>query len=107
MRTHTLCALVLILAAALSLPTLAADAKNYGLIDAGFKLSRSTGEGAVFAMQSGQINGSRIGLRISEKISSDLRIYANLENGFDADTGELGSGGVLFNRNSILGVKTA
>ena len=107
MRTHPLCALVLLPAAAVSLPALAADAEIYGLVDAGFKLARSTGEDAAFAMQSGQINGSRIGLRISEKISSHLRIYANLENGFDADTGELGSDGVLFNRNSILGVKTA
>ena len=107
MRTHHLCAAALLLAAAASLPAHAADAEIYGLIDTGFKLSRSSGEDSAFAMQSGQINGSRVGLRISEQISSDLRIYANLENGFDADTGELGSDGVLFNRNSVLGVKTA
>lgn len=107
MRTHPLSALVLLLSAAVSLPAHSADAEIYGLIDTGFKFSRSSGEDATLALQSGQINGSRVGLRISEKISSDLRIYANLENGFDADTGELGSDGVLFNRNSILGVKTA
>lgn len=102
-----LSAIALILIGAASFCAHAADAELYGIIDTGFKLSRSTGEDSTFVMQSGQINGSRFGLRISEKISPDIRVYANLEGGFDADTGDFAAEGVLFNRNSILGVRTA
>ena len=57
-------------------------------------------------MNSGQINGSRFGLRGKEEISSDLKVYFNVEAGFDADTGALGDEDRFFNRNSIVGLET-
>lgn len=84
----------------------AADVEMYGLVDIGGKFARETGSDSTFAMQSGQIAGSRFGLRAEEELSSDLSVYINLENGFDADTGELADDTRLFNRNAVLGLKT-
>ncbi len=83
----------------------AADVEVYGLIDQGLKVTRDKGENT-FEMNSGQIAGSRVGLRIKEDISPDLKVYVNLENGFDADTGAMGDEDRLFNRNSVIGLET-
>ena len=104
-KTHYLLTGAALLVAAASSAT-AADVTMYGLIDIGGKYARSTGSDATFEMNSGQIAGSRYGLRAKEVISSDLTVYINLENGFDADTGELADDVKLFNRNSVLGLQT-
>lgn len=104
-KTHYLLTGAALLVAAASSAT-AADVTMYGLIDIGGKYDRSTGSDATFEMNSGQIAGSRFGLRAKEVISSDLTVYINLENGFDADTGELADDEKLFNRNSVLGLQT-
>lgn len=52
----------------------AADVEVYGLIDQGLKVTRDGGENT-FEMNSGQIAGSRVGLRIKEDISPDLKVY--------------------------------
>ena len=83
----------------------AADVEVYGLIDQGLKVTRDGGENA-FEMNAGQISGSRVGLRIKEDISPDLKVYVNLENGFDADTGAMADEDRLFNRNSVIGLET-
>lgn len=83
----------------------AADVEVYGLIDQGLKVTRDGGENT-FEMNPGQIAGSRVGLRIKEDISPDLKIYVNLENGFDADTGAMADEDRLFNRNSVIGLET-
>lgn len=85
--------------------TQAADVEVYGLIDQGLKVTRDGGE-TTFEMNPGQIAGSRVGLRIKEDISPDLKVYVNLENGFDADTGAMGDEDRLFNRNSVIGLET-
>ena len=90
---------------ALSGTTQAADVEVYGLIDQGLKVTRGGGENT-FEMNPGQIAGSRVGLRIKEEISPDLKVYVNLENGFDADTGAMGDEDRLFNRNSVIGLQT-
>lgn len=83
----------------------AADVSVYGIIDQGVKYTRDGHENS-FEMNSGQINGSRFGLRGKEEISSDLKVYFNVEAGFDADTGALGDEDRFFNRNSIVGLET-
>lgn len=83
----------------------AADVEVYGLIDQGLKVTRDGGENT-FEMNAGQISGSRVGLRIKEDISPDLKVYVNLENGFDADTGAMADEDRLFNRNSVIGLET-
>ncbi len=55
----------------------AADVSVYGIIDQGVKYTRDGHENS-FEMNSGQINGSRFGLRGKEEISSDLKVYFNL-----------------------------
>lgn len=83
----------------------AADVEVYGLIDQGLKVTRDGGE-TTFEMNPGQIAGSRVGLRIKEDISPDLKVYVNLENGFDADSGAMADEDRLFNRNSVIGLET-
>lgn len=83
----------------------AADVEVYGLIDQGLKVTRDGGENT-FEMNPGQIAGSRVGLRIKEDISPDLKVYVILENGFDADTGAMADEDRLFNRNSVIGLET-
>lgn len=85
---------------------LAAEAEIYGLVDVGVKYAHETGSDSTFEMNAGQISGSRFGLRVSETISPDLSVYVNIENGFDSDTGALADEDRLFNRNSVLGLKT-
>ena len=99
------CAVAGALLAACSTGLMAAEAEIYGLIDEGFKVMRSGGENT-FEQNSGQISGSRFGLKVKETISPDLKVYVNLENGFDVDTGELADSDRLFNRNSVLGIET-
>lgn len=96
-------------AAALSVFALgasAADVEVYGLVDLGMKATKASGESSLFEMNSGQISGSRFGLRAKETISPDLKVFFNLENGFDADTGEMADTEKLFNRNAVLGLET-
>lgn len=84
---------------------LGAEAQIYGLIDEGFKVSRSDGENT-FSQASGQISGSRFGINVKETISANLKVYVNLENGFDADSGEFADSDRLFSRNAVLGLDT-
>lgn len=50
-------------------------------------------------------NTSHWGLRTSESLGNGLRVFAQLESGFQIDSGQL-SGAPLFNRNSALAIDT-
>ena len=56
-------------------------------------------------MNSGMNSGSRFGLKGSEDLGNGLTAGFVLENGFSADSGELSTGGKLFDRESQLYVK--
>ena len=96
------CAVAGALLAACSTGLMAAEAEIYGLIDEGFKVMRSGGENT-FEQNAGQISGSRFGLKVKETISPDLKVYVNLENGFDVDTGELADSDRLFSGSPVRG----
>ena len=49
-------------------------------------------------------NGSRWGMRIREDLGGGTAAIANLESGFNADTGASGQGGLLFGRRANVGL---
>jgi predicted porin len=76
----------------------------YGIVDAG--LVRETGgpAGAVTNVSSGVASGSRIGFKGREDLGGGLSAIFQFENGFNADTGAAGQGGLLFGRQAFVGL---
>ncbi|WP_322044006.1 porin [Paraburkholderia sp. J67] len=110
-------ALLAICAAALA-PTCAhaqSSVTLYGIIDEGlsyFSNAATTnasggvsGHSAV-RLLSGVMQQSRWGLRGSEDLGGGFKTIFVLENGFDASTGKLGQGGLLFGKKAFVGMTT-
>lgn len=76
----------------------------YGLLDAAIEYSNQ-GEGALFRMQSGGYNGSRIGFRGTEDLGNGLSALFTVETGFGLDTGNLLQGGRVFGRQAFVGLR--
>lgn len=79
----------------------------YGVVDSGIEYANhQPGNGdSVYRLTSGNIAGSRWGLRGVEDLGSGLRGVFVLESGFDADTGRSGQGGRLFGRMAYVGLQ--
>ncbi|MET3448195.1 porin [Ralstonia sp. 1138] len=82
----------------------------YGVADVGVewvnKVPGADGNGhSRVAMQSGNLSGSRWGLRGVEDLGSGLKGIFNLESGFNLDTGTSAQGGRLFGRNAFVGLQ--
>lgn len=54
---------------------------------------------------SGSVNGSRWGLKGSEDLGGGLNAIFDLQSGFSVDTGASGQGGLLFGRQSVVGLQ--
>lgn len=78
----------------------------YGLIDAGIVRESGAVTGPLTKQTSGISNGSRLGFKGSEDLGAGWSALFLLENGFQGDTGALGQGGLLFGRQSYLGLKS-
>ena len=52
------------------------------------------------------LNGNRWGIRVSEDLGGGMAAIANLESGFNIDTGASGQGGLLFGRRANVGVSS-
>lgn len=78
----------------------------YGAVDLGITNENNGGAaGSVTRMDSGIMNGSRLGFKGTEDLGGGLSAIFQLENGFSADTGVLGQGGLLFGRQAWVGLK--
>jgi len=75
----------------------------YGVVDAGIAYENN-GVASVTRLDSGNLNGSRIGFKGSEDLGGGLAAAFQLENGFAVDTGTLGQGGLLFGRQAWIGL---
>ena len=82
-----------------------ADVTVYGKVDMGAVWQHADGADK-FGMASGQSSGNRFGFKGSEKISDGLTVGFQLEQGFDADTGEFAGATRAFHRESRLYVAT-
>ncbi|MFJ3055967.1 porin [Herbaspirillum sp. NPDC087042] len=81
----------------------------YGIIDASLSYNSKvattgTGNGNRMGVDSGAINGSRIGFKGSEDLGGGLKALFNLENGFTVDNGAAAQGGTLWGRTSTVGL---
>ena len=95
----------------------AAQAQNsvtiYGIVDTGVVYTSKavnaagTGTGSKFGLNSGNVQGSRIGFRGIEDLGGGLSAVFNLETGFRNDTGVLDDSkttNTLFRRKSVVGL---
>ena len=79
----------------------------YGLIDSGVTYTNNQGGHSAWQQTSGNINGSRWGLRGSEDLGGGLAAIFTLENGFNLNNGTLGQNSRLFGRQAFVGLSSA
>lgn len=78
----------------------------YGIVDTSIRyLSSDNAAGQHnFVVTNGAISNSRIGFKGTEDLGGGLKAVFRLENGFNSDTGGMSSPGVLFSRQSYVGL---
>jgi predicted porin len=76
----------------------------YGLIDEGVVYTNNQKGGSNIQTVTGQNNTSRLGFRGVEDLGGGLKAIFTLENGFDPSTGKALQGGLLFGRQSFVGL---
>src|SRR5246127_1591064 len=79
----------------------------YGLIDAGITYTNNQHGQKNFQATSGNINGSRFGLRGAEDLGGGLKAIFVLENGFNVQNGKLGQNSRLFGRQAFVGLSSS
>lgn len=79
----------------------------YGLVDVGIihESKRPGGGGNSLELGSGIQSGSRLGFRGTEDLGGGLSAIFTIENGFQADTGTAGQGGLLWGRQAWVGLQ--
>lgn len=79
----------------------------YGVADIGVEyLTHANANGdSLSRMTSGNVSGSRWGLRGVEDLGSGTKALYTLESGFDLDTGASAQGGRLFGRQAFVGLQ--
>lgn len=91
---------------ALAFPAFADEAMSiYGVIDMALVREAGGKDGALTRLTSGVPMGSRLGFGGSEELGRGVKALFLLENGFQADTGEVGQGGTLFGRQAWVGLQ--
>lgn len=78
----------------------------YGIVDLGLVAERGGVNGALNKISSGAGSVSRFGLRGTEDLGGGLSAIFTLESGVKADTGEQDNAGVLFQRQSWMGLRS-
>ena len=77
----------------------------YGVVDAGVSwIDNGAAAGNTVRMDSGLLNGSRLGFRGTEDLGGGLSANFQIENGFDSTTGAATQGGLLFGRQAWVGL---
>ncbi|KWF87035.1 porin [Burkholderia diffusa] len=79
----------------------------YGLIDEGLDFTNNVGGHHQFVMSSGDVQGSRWGLRGSEDLGGGLKAVFTLESGLNLNNGKLGEEGQMFGRQAYVGLSSA
>jgi predicted porin len=76
----------------------------YGIVDAGLQFVNNSGGHQLWQATSGNVQGSRWGLRGTEDLGGGLKAIFVLENGFNIYSGKLGQGGDEFGRQAYVGL---
>lgn len=77
----------------------------FGLLDVGLVRESGGAAGTVTKVSSGVANGSRLGVKATEALGHGWSALFLLESGLQLDTGAVGQGGVLFGRQSYVGLR--
>jgi len=77
----------------------------FGLLDVGLVRESGGAAGAMTRVSSGVSNGSRLGFKGTEALGGGWSALFMLESGLQLDSGATGQGGVLFGRQSYLGLR--
>lgn len=93
-----------ILSACSSMASAQSSVTMYGMVDMGVVRESGGAAGSVTKLTSGVENGSRIGFRGTEDLGGGNSAIFLLESGFQADTGAMGQGGLLFGRQAYVGL---
>lgn len=76
----------------------------YGVLDNAFAYSSNQGGFHNFYQRQGNLVGSKLGFKGVEDLGGGLQALYTLEAGFNVDDGSAASAGVLFNRQSFVGL---
>ncbi|RFU47037.1 porin [Paraburkholderia sp. DHOC27] len=82
----------------------------YGIVDAGFTYvnneagATSGTHHSAYSLTSGNVDGSRWGLRGVEDLGGGLAAIFTLENGFNVNNGQAASNGRMFDRQAFVGI---
>jgi predicted porin len=106
MKRIALSGLSLALLAAAGVAHAQSSVTLYGVIDDSITyVNKANAQGnSLWAMQQGNMSGSRWGLKGTEDLGGGLKAIFQLENGFDPNSGKLGQGGLLFGRQAYVGL---
>lgn len=91
----------------------AADVTIYGRADLGLRFTSvdsdvtNVDDVDTFEMATGNFTGNRVGIKGSEDLGNGMTVAFVLENGFDADTGNLGESDQIFDREATVQLKGA
>jgi predicted porin len=77
----------------------------YGVVDVDIDISNQ-GKGTLVAMQGGGLNSSEFGLKGVEDLGEGYKAIFDVENGFSSANGTLLQGGLLFGRQSWVGLSS-
>ena len=76
----------------------------YGIVDVGIVHDSGSLGDSVLRLHSGIANGSRLGFKGTEDLGGGMNAFFDIQNGFQADTGVLGQGGLIFGRQAFVGL---
>ncbi|WP_287497919.1 porin [Pandoraea sp. CB10b_02] len=79
----------------------------YGIVDAGLTYVSNEEGSKNIKLGSGNLQGSRWGLKGVEDLGGGLKAIFVLENGFSLNNGTLGQGGRMFGRQAYVGLSSA
>lgn len=79
----------------------------YGILDEGINFTNNAGSGPAYKVQSGDIYGSRWGLKGTEDLGGGMSAAFRLESGFNGSNGTLSQGGRLFGRQAYVGLSSS
>jgi outer membrane protein OmpU len=78
----------------------------YGLIDESLNYVSNEAGHSAFTQTSGNVQGSRWGIKGTEDLGGGYQAIFTLENGFALNNGALGQGGLEFGRQAFVGLTT-
>jgi predicted porin len=76
----------------------------YGILDAGITWASNEGGHSATFLDTGVMQGNRLGFKGAEDLGGGTKAVFDLENGYQLQNGKLGQGGALFGRQAWVGL---